>query len=129
MRVRKCAVGLLAACLVTAGIFRIDIGATQSGPEEFDLEEATIPGLLQDQQAGRRTARGIAEQYLSRIQALDRNGPSLTSVIELNPDALAIADALDTERQTKGPRTMAQSLGRDTEPYSSAAPAWPVSPP
>jgi amidase len=104
MRVRKFAVGLLAACLVTDGIFRIDIGATQSALEEFDLEEATIRDLLQDQQAGRRTARRIAEQYLSRIQALDRNGPSLTSVIELNPDALAIADALDTERQTKGPR-------------------------
>ena len=48
--------------------------------------------------SGRRTARQIASAYIARIQALDRNGPSLHSVIELNPDALAIADALDAER-------------------------------
>lgn len=111
MRLRPCAVALLVACFVTAGIFPIDIGspraherAPQSVPERFDLEEATIADLLRDQQEGRRTARSITEQYLSRIQALDRNGPSLHSVIELNPDALAIADALDVERQTRGPR-------------------------
>ena len=104
MRLRTLAVGLLAACLVTAGIFRIDIGATQSALEGFDLEEATVANLLRDQQSGRRTARRIAEQYLSQIQALDRNGPSLNSVIELNPDAFAIADALDAERQTRGLR-------------------------
>lgn len=111
MRLRAVAVALLVACFVMAGIFLSDSGspgaqasATQSAPGGFDLEEATIAGLLRDQQAGRRTARRIAEQYLSRIQALDRNGPSLHSIIELNPDALAIADALDAERQARGPR-------------------------
>jgi amidase len=104
MRRRTCAFGLLAACLVTAGISRIDVAASQSVPVGFDLEEVTIAVLLRDQQAGRLTARHIAEQYLSRIHALDRNGPSLNSVIELNPDALAIADALDAERRAKGPR-------------------------
>src|SRR6266480_753229 len=99
MRLRTLAVALLVAGFVMAGIFRSDIGlpsaqgtATQSTAGGFDLEEATIADLVRDQQAGRRTARRIAEQYLSRIQALDRNGPSLKSVIELNPDALAIAD-------------------------------------
>ena len=101
---RRRTFGLLAACLVTAGIFRIDIRATQSAPAGFDLEEVTTTSLLRDQQSGRYTARRIAEQYLSRIQALDRNGPSLNSVIELNPDALAIADALDAERQARGLR-------------------------
>ena len=97
---------LLIACLVTAGIFRSDIGfssaqerGTQSATGGFELDEATIAGLMRDQQAGRYTARRIAEEYLARIQALDRNGPSLQSVLELNPDALAIADALDAERQ------------------------------
>jgi len=97
---------LLIACLVTAGIFRSDAGTssaqerqTQSATDGFDLDEATIAGLMRDQQAGRYTARRIAEQYLARIQALDRNGPSLHSILELNPDALAIADALDAERQ------------------------------
>src|SRR6266436_908079 len=111
MKLCSLAVALLVACFVMAGIFRSDIAlpsaqgsATQSAPGGFELEEATISDLVRDQQAGRRTARRIAEQYLSRIQALDRNGPSLHSVIELNPDALAIADALDAERQTRGPR-------------------------
>jgi amidase len=70
----------------------------------FDLEEATIASLISDQQSGKRTARAIAEQYLARIDAIDRNGPSLRSVIERNPDALAIADALDAERKAKGLR-------------------------
>src|SRR6266699_1104761 len=111
MKLRTSAVALLVACIVTTGLFRIESGspkalerATQSATDGFDLEEATIADLLRDQQLGRRTARRIAEQYLSRIEALDRNGPSLNSVIELNPDALAIADALDTERHTRGLR-------------------------
>ncbi len=111
MRLRAFAVALLVACCGTAGTFLAGIGspqarerAAQPAPEPFDLEDATIADLLRDQQSGRRTARRIAEQYLSRIQTLDRNGPSLNSVIELNPDALAIADALDAERQTSGLR-------------------------
>ena len=54
--------------------------------------------------SGRYTARQIAELYLRRIEAIDRSGPTLRSVIEVNPDALAIADALDAERKAKGPR-------------------------
>jgi amidase len=68
----------------------------------FELEEATVASLIADQQAGRRTARAIAEQYLARIDAIDRRGPALRAVIEINPDALAIADALDAERRSKG---------------------------
>ena len=111
MRLRAFAVALLVACCGTAGTFLAGIGspqarerAAQPAPEPFDLEDATIADLLRDQQSGRRTARRIAEQYLSRIHTLDRNGPSLNSVIELNPDALAIADALDAERQASGLR-------------------------
>jgi amidase len=70
----------------------------------FDLEEATIASLQQRMQSGQDTARSIAEKYLARIEAVDRSGPRLTSVIEINPDALALADALDAERKTKGPR-------------------------
>src|SRR5262245_27364036 len=73
-------------------------------PAPFDLDEVTIATLLRDQQSGRRSARQIAEQYLAQIRALDRSGPTLNSVIELNPDALAIADALDAELKSKGPR-------------------------
>ena len=55
-------------------------------------------------QSGRDTARSLAEQYMARIEAIDRSGPALHSVIELNPDALAIADRLDAERKSRGPR-------------------------
>jgi amidase len=45
------------------------------------------------------------EQYLARIEAIDRSGPALRSVLEINPDALSIADALDAERRTRGTRS------------------------
>src|SRR6266498_2113535 len=54
--------------------------------------------------SGRFTAAGLTHAYLERIEAVDRNGPRLKSVIELNPDALALAEALDGERKTNGPR-------------------------
>jgi amidase len=93
-------VSLLAALAIAAGR-RAEDGQAAT---PFVLEEATIASLISDQQSGRRTARAIAEQYLARIEAVDRNGPALRSVIELNPDALAIADALDAERKSKGLR-------------------------
>ena len=52
-------------------------------------------------ESGKFTARSLVEQYLARIEAIDRNGPHLASVIEVNPDALALADQLDVERQIK----------------------------
>src|SRR3954469_25401687 len=76
--------------------------ATQ--PPAFPLEEATVAQLQEWMSSGRYTARQIAELYLQRIEALDRGGPHLASVIALNPDALAIADALDAERKSKGAR-------------------------
>ena len=54
--------------------------------------------------SGRSTASGLVEAYLERIEAIDRHGPQLRSVIELNPDALSIARELDKERASKGPR-------------------------
>jgi amidase len=69
-------------------------------PATFDLEEATVADLQQRMEAGRDTSRSLVEKYLRRIDAIDRNGPMLLSVIEVNPDALAIADRLDAERKT-----------------------------
>ena len=54
----------------------------------FELEEATIADLQQRMQSGRATARSLAEQYLAWIEAIDRNGPTLRSVLELNPEAM-----------------------------------------
>jgi amidase len=65
----------------------------------FDLEETTIAELQQRMASGRETSRSIAEKYLARIDAIDRRGPELRSVLEINPDARSIADAMDAERR------------------------------
>src|SRR5262245_11049809 len=78
--------------------------APDSGPGPFELDEATIASLQDGMKAGKYTARSITELYLQRIDALDKKGPSLHSVIETNPDALKIAEDLDAERKAKGPR-------------------------
>ena len=59
----------------------------------------TIPELQKKMQAGELTARQLAVLYLERIDSVDKNGPRLNSVIEVNPDALDIADTLDMERK------------------------------
>ncbi len=64
----------------------------------FELEEATIAELGRQMAAGERTSGEITRLYLDRIEALDRQGPALRSVIETNPDALEIAGQLDRER-------------------------------
>ncbi|MGC8780872.1 MAG: amidase family protein, partial [Anaerolineae bacterium] len=68
------------------------------------MEELTILEMQERMAAGQLTARELAEAYLARIAALDRAGPQLNSVIEINPDAAEIADALDAERAAHGPR-------------------------
>src|SRR5262249_29485625 len=75
-------------------------GAQPPRPAAFTLEEATIADLQQRMTSGRETARSLVEQYVARIDAIDRNGPALRSVLEVNPDALAIADRLDAERRS-----------------------------
>jgi amidase len=74
--------------------------AAQTPPATpFDLEEVTIAELQQRMAAGRETSRSIVEKYLARIDAIDRRGPALRTVLELNPEARAIADAMDAERR------------------------------
>lgn len=71
----------------------------ETPPAASDLEEATIADLQKRMESGRETARSLTEKYLARIEALDRKGPALHAVLETNPDALSIADALDAERK------------------------------
>ncbi len=75
-----------------------------AAPPAFELEEATVDDLRKRMTAGSLTARALTNQYLERIAAIDKRGPSLNAVIEINPDALALAAALDAERKAKGPR-------------------------
>ena len=67
--------------------------------EPFALSELTIADLQAQLQSGKATSRSLCQQYLARIASIDKAGPRLNSVIELNPDALKIADGLDQERK------------------------------
>jgi len=78
--------------------------AHAASAQSFDLSEITLDALGEGFQSGRFTARAIAEWYLARIDSHDKHGPKVNAVIELNPDALAIADSLDQERKAKGSR-------------------------
>src|ERR1043166_7092221 len=69
-----------------------------------ELEEATIADLQKGMASGKYTSQSITTAYLQRIEALDKKGPGLHSVLETNPDALSQAAALDAERKAKGPR-------------------------
>lgn len=77
--------------------------AAETKPFDLPLEESTIMQLQAAMSAGRLTSRQLAEHFLHRIEAVDGE---LNSIIEVNPDALAIADEFDTERRagrTRGP--------------------------
>jgi amidase len=67
----------------------------------FELNEATIASLQHKMETKEYTSRSITQMYLDRIDKIDRSGPKLNAVIELNPDALDIADAMDKERTDK----------------------------
>ena len=66
---------------------------------DFELEEATIADLQSAMASGRFSARDIVEQYTDRIADLDRKGPELRHIIEVNPDARSIAESLDAKRK------------------------------
>jgi amidase len=70
----------------------------------FELEEVTIPQLQDGMKSGKYTAQSLVEKYLARIDEIDKRGPAVNAIIELNPDALSIAKALDQERNAKGAR-------------------------
>ena len=72
--------------------------------DDFELEEKTIADLQRDMVSGRRTAQSITRDYLERIEDMDRKGPALRAVLEINPDAMAIAKSLDEERKSRGTR-------------------------
>src|SRR5262245_6748774 len=71
----------------------------------FRLEEATIADITAAFESGALTCQRLAQLYLNRIDAYDKRGPKLNSVITVNPKALETAKALDEERRQKGPRS------------------------
>ncbi|PYS23339.1 MAG: amidase [Acidobacteria bacterium] len=68
-------------------------------PPAFELDEATVDELQRGMSSGKYTADSLTAKYLNRILSIDKEGPTINSVIELNPDALHIASELDKERK------------------------------
>jgi amidase len=91
-----------AITLATISSTRAETSPSRVKP--FELDEMTVRQLQEGIESGRFTARSITEQYLARIDEIDRRGPAINSIIETNPDAVAIADLLDQERKSRGPR-------------------------
>ena len=71
----------------------------QGETAKFSLDEITLDELQKNFQSGQMTARSVTQLYLDRIATIDKSGPTLNSIIELNPDALTIAESMDAERK------------------------------
>jgi amidase len=95
--------GLAASPLSAGSLAEPSRGAQPSmshtPPPPFELEEITIQQLQDGLKSGKYTSRRLCTAYLARIQQIDGAGPTLKSVIETNPDALALADAADADRK------------------------------
>jgi len=88
--------------LATASAMLFCVAACGGGPQDFT--EASIADLHDRMQRGELRSELLVHWYLDRIDAIDQHGPELNAVIELNPDALMIARALDEEWRESGPR-------------------------
>lgn len=100
------AVSCALAAAKPADIFSTDLKGetTPVTPPAFELDELTITELQQGLKSGKYSSRSLVEKYLARIDDIDKKGPVLNSIIEINPEAEAIATALDRERKEKGAR-------------------------
>jgi len=100
------ATGIVTAAHPAFGAARAQDQAPASNPaiRSFELEEMTIDDFQKAMQSGQSSSHSLTEKYLARMQEIDKAGPMINSVIEVNPEALDIADALDKERKAKGPR-------------------------
>src|SRR6266480_2214707 len=78
--------------------------AARSKVKPFELDEATIAEFQAGMKSGRYSSVSLVKKYLGRIEQIDQHGPAVNAVIEINPDVIAIARALDEERKAKGPR-------------------------
>ena len=97
--------GTAAALYPALGAAR-EISAAKPASEvkAFELDESTVTELQDGMNSGKYNARSLVDKYTARIEEVDKRGPAVNAMIELNPDALAIADDLDRERKARGPR-------------------------
>jgi amidase len=91
---------LVAVLSIASGIAPAAQADERASTVSFVLEETGIADLQQRMKAGELTAHAVTQLYLDRIASIDKSGPAINAIIELNPDALAIADQLDAERKS-----------------------------
>src|ERR1700730_196533 len=90
------ALGGAAAALAGPALARQDPGTPSAERvPASDLEEATVADLQKRMASGQDSARSLCEKYMARIDAMDRKGPTLRALLEINPDALSIAAERD----------------------------------
>ncbi len=99
---RTATLGVMSLALAASAL--ADGASPGPPPLPFDVTEASIADMDAALASGRVSSRQLVEAYLARIAAYDQAGPKLNAIVTLNRAALAQADALDRERQTKGPR-------------------------
>src|SRR5438876_4412717 len=97
-------VGLATSSAIRPNVTTLVSTSAAAPPPAFELDEMTINDLQSAMTSGKYSSHSLARKYLDRIDDIDKHGPAINSVIELNPDALAIAAELDRERKAKGPR-------------------------
>ena len=96
---------LITRALVVLAIVLIAEDGRLSAQRTIDLDAATIADVNAAFAKGNLTSERLVQLFLARIQAFDRQGPMLRSVIAVNPKAIETARALDAERKSKGPRS------------------------
>jgi amidase len=89
-------------CRILSAILLLVLAACTGS--ERDYSEADIAELHDHMQRGEISSEELVRWYIERVETIDRAGPALNSIIEINPDALKIAKALDNEWKTSGPR-------------------------
>jgi len=98
---RAGAAGAIYPALGAGRVLALDTAPQANNVKPFELDEITIPELQDGMKSGRFTAQSLVEKYTTRIHEIDKQGPAINAVIEMNPDALAIAGGLDRERREK----------------------------
>ena len=98
-----CLIFLLIAC----NSDNAEVSGEKISVNYLELDIESLQALMQ---RGELSSGQLTQYYLDRIEAIDRNGPELNSIIEINPQAIEIAVALDAERQVSGPRGLMHGI-------------------
>ena len=106
--------GVAAAALPSlsgpAGVSASVTSKERAPVQAFEFDEITVAKLQRETHSEGLTARSMTEKYLARLEKADKHGPAVNSVIEVNPEALDIAEQLDRERKAKGPRGLLHGI-------------------